>query len=112
MGKTSHDSNAQNLLGSIKLPYVTLYISMKCLCNFGVGRKMGLGINKLLSIYKDLQILDVQHAYKIKAFDDLLKNEKSIYEVYEEIKGKLSICKEKIVVFIDDVDRLRHQNWQ
>lgn len=67
---------------------------------------MGLGINKLLNIYKDL-ILDVQHAYKIKAFDDLLKNEKSINEVYEEIKTKLSICKEKIVVFIDDVDRLQ-----
>lgn len=117
MGKTSFMIQMQNLLEQHKTSYVC--ISPWSCTSDGqivkdffhsisgvIGRKMGLGINKLLSIYKDL-ILDVQHAYKIKAFDDLLKNEKSIYEVYEEIKEKLSICKEKIVVFIDDVDRLQ-----
>lgn len=117
MGKTSFMIQMQNLLEQHKTSYVC--ISPWSCTSDGqivkdffhsisgvIGRKMGLGINKLLSIYKDL-ILDVQHAYKIKAFDDLLKNEKSIYEVYEEIKKKLSICKEKIVVFIDDVDRLQ-----
>lgn len=117
MGKTSFMIQMQNLLNQQKISYVC--ISPWSCTSDGqivkdffhsisgvIGRKMGLGINKLLSIYKDL-ILDVQHAYKIKAFDDLLKNEKSIYEVYEEIKEKLSICKEKIVVFIDDVDRLQ-----
>ena len=117
MGKTSFMIQMQNLLKQHKTSYVC--ISPWSCTSDGqivkdffhsisgvIGRKMGLGINKLLSIYKDL-ILDVQHAYKIKAFDDLLKNEKSIYEVYEEIKAKLSICKEKIVVFIDDVDRLQ-----
>lgn len=117
MGKTSFMIQMQNLLKQHKTSYVC--ISPWSCTSDGqivkdffhsisgvIGRKMGLGINKLLSIYKDL-ILDVQHAYKIKAFDDLLKNEKSINEVYEEIKTKLSICKEKIVVFIDDVDRLQ-----
>lgn len=117
MGKTSFMIQMQNLLEQHKTSYVCIS-PWSCTSNGQIvkdffhsisgviGRKMGLGINKLLSIYKDL-ILDVQHAYKIKAFDDLLKNEKSIYEVYEEIKEKLSICKEKIVVFIDDVDRLQ-----
>lgn len=117
MGKTSFMIQMQNLLEQHKTSYVC--ISPWSCTSDGqivkdffhsisgvIGRKMGLGINKLLSIYKDL-ILDVQHAYKIKAFDNLLKNEKSIYEVYEEIKEKLTICKEKIVVFIDDVDRLQ-----
>lgn len=117
MGKTSFMIQMQNILEQHKTSYVCIS-PWSCTSNGQIvkdffhsisgviGRKMGLGINKLLSIYKDL-ILDVQHAYKIKAFDDLLKNEKSIYEVYEEIKEKLSICKEKIVVFIDDVDRLQ-----
>lgn len=117
MGKTSFMIQMQNLLEQHKTSYVCIS-PWSCTsngqivkdffhCISGViGRKMGLEINKLLNIYKNL-ILDVQHAYKIKAFDDLLKNEKSIYEVYEEIKTKLSICKEKIVVFIDDVDRLQ-----
>ena len=117
MGKTSFMIQMQNLLEQHKTSYVCIS-PWSCTSNGQIvkdffhsisgviGRKMGLGINKLLSIYKDL-ILDVQHAYKIKAFDDLLKNEKSIYEVYEEIKEKLSICKEKIIVFIDDVDRLQ-----
>ena len=117
MGKTSFMIQMQNLLEQHKTSYVCIS-PWSCTSNVQIvkdffhsisgviGRKMGLGINKLLNIYKDL-ILDVQHAYKIKAFDDLLKNEKSINEVYEEIKTKLSICKEKIVVFIDDVDRLQ-----
>lgn len=117
MGKTSFMIQMQNLLDQHKTSYVCIS-PWSCTSNVQIvkdffhsisgviGRKMGLGINKLLNIYKDL-ILDVQHAYKIKAFDDLLKNEKSINEVYEEIKTKLSICKEKIVVFIDDVDRLQ-----
>lgn len=117
MGKTSFMIQMQNLLEQHKTSYVCIS-PWSCTSNGQIvkdffhsisgviGRKMGLGINKLLNIYKNL-ILDVQHAYKIKAFDDLLKNEKSIYEVYEEIKEKLSICKEKIVVFIDDVDRLQ-----
>ena len=117
MGKTSFMIQMQNLLEQHKTSYVCIS-PWSCTSNGQIvkdffhsisgviGCKMGLGINKLLSIYKDL-ILDVQHAYKIKAFDDLLKNEKSIYEVYEEIKEKLSICKEKIIVFIDDVDRLQ-----
>lgn len=117
MGKTSFMLQMQKQLEQQKTAYICISpwsctSSEQIIKDFfhglaGVfGRKMGLGINKLLGIYKDL-ILDVQHAYKIKAFDDCLKKEKSIYEMYEEIKTKLTICKEKIVVFVDDVDRLQ-----
>lgn len=117
MGKTSFMLQMQKLLELQKIAYVCIS-PWSCTSNEQIvkdffhglagvfGRKIGFEINKLLGIYKNL-ILDVQHAYKIKAFDDCLKKEKSIYEMYEEIKAKLTICKEKIVVFVDDVDRLQ-----
>lgn len=117
MGKTSFMFQMQKLLELQKIAYVCIS-PWSCTSNEQIvkdffhglagvfGRKIGFEINKLLEIYKNL-ILDVQHAYKIKAFDDCLKREKSIYEMYEEIKAKLTICKEKIVVFVDDVDRLQ-----
>ena len=117
MGKTSFMLQMQKLLELQKTAYVCIS-PWSCISNEQIvkdffhgiagvfGRKMGIGINKLLDVYKSL-ILDVQHAYKIKTFDNLLMKEKSIYEMYEEIKARLTICKEKIVVFVDDVDRLQ-----
>lgn len=117
MGKTSFMYQMQELLDQHNTAYVCIS-PWSCTSNEQIvkdffhsltavfGRKMGLGINKLLDIYKNL-ILDVQHAYKLQAFDNLLKEDKAISEVYEDIKSKLSLCKQKIVVFIDDVDRLQ-----
>lgn len=117
MGKTSFMYQMQELLDQHNTAYVCIS-PWSCTSNEQIvkdffhsltavfGRKMGLGINKLLDIYKNL-ILDVQHAYKLQAFDNLLKKDKAISEVYEDIKSKLSLCKQKIVVFIDDVDRLQ-----
>lgn len=117
MGKTSFMFQMQEQLGLRKIDYVCIS-PWSCTSNDQIvkdffhsmtavfGRKMGLGFNKLLDIYKSL-ILDVQHAYKLQAFDNLLKKDKSISAVYEDIKSKLSLCKQKIVVFIDDVDRLQ-----
>lgn len=117
MGKTSFMFQMQEQLGLRKIDYVSIS-PWSCTSNEQIvkdffhsltavfGRKIGLGINKLLDIYKNL-ILDVQHAYKLQAFDNLLKKDKAISEVYEDIKSKLSLCKQKIVVFIDDVDRLQ-----
>ena len=117
MGKTSFMFQMQEQLGLRKIDYVSIS-PWSCTSNEQIvkdffhsltavfGIKIGLGINKLLDIYKNL-ILDVQHAYKLQAFDNLLKKDKAISEVYEDIKSKLSLCKQKIVVFIDDVDRLQ-----
>lgn len=117
MGKTSFMYQMQELLDQHNTAYVCIS-PWSCTSNEQIvkdffhsltavfGRKMGLGINKLLDIYKNL-ILDVQHAYKLQAFDNLLNEDKAISEVYEDIKSKLSLCKQKIVVFIDDVDRLQ-----
>ncbi len=79
MGKTSFMYQMQELLDQHNTAYVCIS-PWSCTSNEQIvkdffhsltavfGRKMGLGINKLLDIYKNL-ILDVQHAYKLQAFD-------------------------------------------